>query len=100
MAKAKRPHSNPQKTSSRTRNSSATVSGPAKPGPRDTSDDVANKVAGTQELASAFAFNANKPLEYDAAAATAPPQGISAAPDDPIGGRQHGDREARVGEGG
>ena len=103
MAKAKRPDSKSQKTSSTARNSSATVSGPARPGPGRQSDDVANKVAGTQELASAFAFNANKPLEYDAAAATAPPQGISAAPDDPLVGastvtEKHGSE--KVGSGG
>jgi hypothetical protein len=32
-------------------------------------DDLATKLAGTQELSSRFAFDSNKPLEFDAAAA-------------------------------
>ena len=47
---------------------------------------LADKVAGTQELASTFAFNPNKAAEYDPKAALAPPKGASATPADPIVG--------------
>ena len=47
---------------------------------------LADKVAGTQELASTFAFNPNKAAEYDPKASLAPPKGVSAKPDDPIVG--------------
>jgi catalase len=66
----------------------ASVSGPARPStdPADTSDDLAAKMAGTEELAAAFPYNANKPLEYDPDAAVNPPVGASKKPDDPIVG--------------
>ena len=66
----------------------STVSGPARPStdPADTSDDLAAKVAGTEELAAAFPYNANKPLEFDPDAAVNPPEGISKKPEDPIVG--------------
>ena len=64
------------------------MSGPANPdsATSSTSDDLAAKAAGTQELASSFPFNANKPLEYDPDAATAPEEGQSVVPADPIVG--------------
>ncbi|CAN5772786.1 catalase HPII [soil metagenome] len=49
-------------------------------------DALAEKHAGTQELASAMPFNPTKPAEYDPAAATAPPAGASVRPRDPIVG--------------
>ena len=68
-------------------NSRATVSGPARPAPlQDSPDDLTAKMAGTEALAAAIPFNANKPLEYDPAAAVAPPAGAAVTPDDPIVG--------------
>jgi catalase len=65
----------------------ATVSGPATPSiSPDTRDDLAAKVAGTEALAAAFPYNANKPLEYDPDAAVHPSPGASAKPADPIVG--------------
>ena len=65
----------------------ATVSGPAEPSlTPDSSDDLAAKVAGTQELAAAFPYNANKPFEFDAGAAVHPHPGATAKPRDPIVG--------------
>ena len=86
MAKSKRSNQTPKKPTDAVRTSRTTVSGPAEPAPAPSHDDVAAKVAGTQELASAFPFNANKAAEYDPAAATAPPVGMSATPADPIVG--------------
>jgi catalase len=65
----------------------ATVSGPAVSSiTSDTSDDLAAKVAGSAELAAAFPFNTNKPLEYDPDAALSPAPGPTAKPADPIVG--------------
>jgi catalase len=66
----------------------ATAGRPAKPStkPADTTDDLAAKMAGTEELAAAFPYNANKPLEYDPDAAIAPHEGASKKPADPIVG--------------
>ncbi len=80
-----------------------TVSGPAEPGPIASPDDLAEKIAGTQELAAAVTFNMNKPLEYDRAAATSPPPGIPTLADDPLVGsstvtEKHGSE--KVGSGG
>ena len=47
---------------------------------------LAEKVAGTQDLASAFPFNPNKAAEYEPDAALAPPEGPSVKPRDPIVG--------------
>jgi catalase len=59
-----------------------TVSGPRK-GPRGGADDAAvRKMQGTQALASAFPFNANKPGEIGAAARK-PRAGATAEPSDP-----------------
>ena len=44
------------------------------------------KMAGTQELTSRVRFNANKPLEYDPAAAMAPAPGPHRISGDPIVG--------------
>ena len=49
-------------------------------------DALAEKAAGTQDVASAFPFNAIKSAEYDPAAALTPPEGPSVKPADPIVG--------------
>ena len=82
MAKSKSPKSGDEKAQTR-----ATVSGPADPAARpESSDDLAAKAAGTQDLASKMPFNANKPREFDPDAAVAPEAGQSFEPDDPIVG--------------
>jgi catalase len=88
MPKSDRPTQSKHPIDSRNaRHSRTTVSGPAAPPPHPVSvDDLAAKVAGTEELAAATAFNANKPLEYDPKAAIAPHQGASVKPDDPLVG--------------
>src|SRR5688500_15224325 len=68
------------------RNSRTTVSGAAKPDASGAGDIVAEKAAGTQDVASAFPFNPNKAAEYDPDAALAPPEGASVTPADPIVG--------------
>ena len=69
------------------RNSRATVSGPAKPdGPPAVADALAEKFAGTQELAAEMPFNSIKPAEYDPASAIAPPAGPSFKASDPLVG--------------
>ncbi len=85
MAKSTRPKTTPKKKST-ARNSRATVSGPAAPDSSGAGDVLAEKVAGTQDLASAFPFNPNKGAEYDPDAALAPPEGPSVKPTDPIVG--------------
>ena len=74
------------KNKSTVRNSRATVSGPAQPDASGAGDIVAEKAAGTQDLASAFSFNPTKAAEYDPEAALAPPEGASVTPADPIVG--------------
>jgi len=68
------------------RNSRATISGPAEPDAPPSGDPVAEKAAATQDVASAFPFNAIKAAEFDPAAALAPPEGPSMKPADPIAG--------------
>ncbi|NOT26761.1 MAG: catalase [Acidobacteria bacterium] len=85
MAKSSR-SSKIGKAQSATRNSRTTVSGPAKSDAHGTSDVLSEKLTGTQDLASSFPFNRNKPAEYDPAAALSPPEGASARPADPIVG--------------
>src|SRR6187431_552491 len=68
------------------RNSRTTVSGPAEPDASGAGDVVAEKAAGTQDVASAFPFNPNKAAEYDPDAALEPPKGASVKPSDPIVG--------------
>ena len=72
-------HRRPDKVVSRgdRRNSRSTVSGPASPRPVAVRRPMIwrPKLAGTQELAASIPFNANKPLEYDPAAAVAPAAG-------------------------
>ena len=85
MAKSSRPIKT-AKNKSTIRNSRTTVSGPAKPDASGTGDIVAEKAAGTQDLASAFPFNPTKAAEYDQDAALAPPEGVSVKPADPIVG--------------
>lgn len=61
----------------------STTSGPAtKPGREAISDAATRKLAGTQQLAAAFPFNAAKPSEFGDAAA-APAGGQSVEPPDP-----------------
>ena len=62
------------------------MSGPAEPDASGAGDIVAEKAAGTQDVASAFPFNPNKAAEYDPDAALAPPEGASVKPADPIVG--------------
>jgi len=85
MAKSSRPAKS-VKSKSTVRNSRATVSGPAEPDTSGAGDIAAEKAAGTQDVASAFAFNPNKAAEYDPEAALAPPKGASVKPADPIVG--------------
>src|SRR5688572_21789481 len=85
MAKSSRP-AKTAKNKSTVRNSRTTVSGPAEPDASGTGDSVAEKAAGTQDLASAFPFNPNKLAEYDPDAALAPAEGASVKPSDPIAG--------------
>jgi catalase len=85
MAKSSRSSRSPRPKST-LRNSRATVSGPAEPDASGVGNIVAEKAAGAQEVASAFAFNLNKAAEYDPHAALAPPQGESVTPADPIVG--------------
>src|SRR5215204_3495922 len=85
MAKSFRP-AKTAKDKSTVRNSRATVSGPAEPDWSGPGDILAEKVAGMQDVASAFPFNPNKAAEYDPDAALAPPEGASVKPADPIVG--------------
>jgi catalase len=78
---SKKPHKQSNVRSSRT-----TVSGPTTPDSSGKGDILAEKAAGTQDLASTFPFNPNKAAEYDPDAALAPPEGASAKPRDPIVG--------------
>jgi catalase len=84
MAKSR--SSKTSKEKSAARNSRTTVSGPAKPDGSGGGDIVAEKAAGTQDIASAFLYNPNKAAEYDSDAALAPPEGASVKPADPIVG--------------
>src|SRR5687768_16919873 len=68
------------------RNSRTTVSGAAEPDASGAGDLVAEKAAGTQDVASSFPFNPNKAAEYDPDAVHAPPKGASVTPADPIVG--------------
>ncbi|MBA3271474.1 MAG: catalase [Acidobacteria bacterium] len=84
MAKSKKPNPDSSEPAA-LRNSRATVGGPAVGEPAThTSDDLAAKFAGTQELAASFPFNTNKPFEYDAASALAPKAGQTVEPRDPL----------------
>ena len=74
------------KHKSTVRKSRTTVSSPAKPEASRAGDIVAEKAAGTQDVASALPFNPNKAAEYDLDAALAPPKGASVTPADPIVG--------------
>jgi catalase len=85
MAKRRQPSSS--KTSAAKAQSRPTVSGPAEPdSSADSTDALEAKFAGTNELSSRFAFNENKPGEYDPAVALEPEQGVHAKPDDSIVG--------------
>jgi catalase len=87
-SKARKPSrsAKPARNQSTVRNSRTTVSGPAEADSSGIGDIAAEKAAATQDLASAFVFNANKAAEYDPDAALAPPQGASVKPRDPIVG--------------
>ena len=76
----------PPRNKSTVRNSRTTVSGPAEPDASTAGDVIAEKAAGTQDLASAIPFNPNKAAEYDPVAALAPPEGASVKPADPVVG--------------
>ena len=78
----------PKRSSARstTRNSRATVSGPARPDRPGAGDRLAEKVASSQELAAGLPFNENKPLEYDPEIALAPRAGATAEARDPLAG--------------
>ena len=87
MAKSSRPAKTAKnKIKSTKRNSRATVSGPAEPDTSGAGDLLAEKAAGTQDVASAFPFNPNKSAEYDPDVMLAPPEGASVTPADPIVG--------------
>ena len=83
MAKSKQPRKPKQSV---VRNSRATVSGPAVPGASGRGDALAEKTAGTQELAARFRSNAIKAAEYDPQVALDPPEGHSEKPGDPLVG--------------
>src|SRR5688572_26315829 len=85
MAKSSRPTKTP-KYKSTVRNSRTTASGPAEPDASGAGDVVAEKAAGTQDVASAFPFNPTKAAEYDPGAALAPHAGATVRPADPIVG--------------
>ena len=73
----------------------ATASGPAgKPGRAAISDAATQKLAGTEQLAAAFPFNAAKPSEFGDAAATPTRTDRRAAGSD--GRRQHAHRDQRL----
>jgi catalase len=89
MSKSKPKAKTPKKTPSKVAaiaNSRATVSGPAEPDMPNTGDVLAEKSAGTQDLAASFPYNPNKAAEYDPDAALNPPEGPSMKPADPIVG--------------
>jgi len=75
-----------KKDASTVRNSRATVSGPAEPDRSGAGDALAEKSAGTQDLASSLPYNPNKGQEYDPNLPSVPPQGPSIVPRDPIVG--------------
>ena len=89
----------PPRTRAPSRNSRATVSGPAEPDASGPGDILAEKAAGTQEVASAFPFNPNKAAEYDPDAALAPPEGASVKPADPIVGASTVTERQRIRQG-
>ena len=102
MAKSSR-RPKTDKNKSTVRNSRTTVSGPTEPDASGTGDIVAEKTAGTQDLASAFRFNPNKSAEYDPDTALTPPVGASVKPVDPIVGAStvtELNRSDKVGSGG
>jgi catalase len=68
------------------RNSRTTVSGPAEADSEGSGDRLAEKMAATEDVASAFPFNPNKAAEYDPAAALSPPEGAAVKPSDPLTG--------------
>ena len=62
-----------------------TAAGPAHPSADpNTSDDLAAKMAGTNDLSSAMPFNPNKPLEYRRETSVRPEQGAANKPADPL----------------
>src|SRR5687768_10786912 len=83
-------------------NSRTTVSGAAEPDASGAGDIIAEKAAGTQDVASAFPFNPNKAAEYDPDAALDPPEGASVTPDPIVGASTVSELNgsAKVGSGG
>ena len=84
MAKSARPKNGTKQSAART--SRATVSGPGVPDSPGSGDVLAEKMAGTQNVALAFPFNPNKSAEYDQDAALRPREGPSVKRVDPIVG--------------
>jgi catalase len=84
MAKSARPKNGTKQSTPRT--SRTTVSGPAASDSSGSDDVLAEKMAGTQDVALAFPFNPNKSAEYDPDAALRPREGPSVKPVDPIVG--------------
>jgi hypothetical protein len=80
MAKSARPKNGTKQSTART--SRATVSGPGVPDSPGSGDVLAEKMAGTQNVALAFPFNPNKSAEYDPDAALRPREGPSVKPVD------------------
>jgi catalase len=70
MPKTSRPTKS-AKNKSTVRNSRTTVSGPAEPDASGAGDRIAEKAAGTRDVASGFPFNPDKAAEYNPAAALA-----------------------------
>jgi ElaB/YqjD/DUF883 family membrane-anchored ribosome-binding protein len=84
MAKSARPKNGTKQSTART--SCATVSGPGVPASPGSGDVLAEKMAGTQNVALAFPFNPTKSAEYDQDAALRPREGLSVKVVDPIVG--------------
>src|SRR5581483_9752046 len=85
MAKSKRSKPESSKKAA-ARNSRATMSGPAAPDQSKQRDDLAEKMAATEEVVSAIPYNPIKAQEYDPDAALAPPSGEAVEARDPIAG--------------
>jgi catalase len=85
MAKSRSSRRDELKSRGDRRNSRTTVSGPSKSISSTSSlDDLAAKAAGMQDLARRMPFNANKPHEYDPAAAISPKAGQSLTSRQPV----------------
>ncbi|MDB4875016.1 MAG: catalase [Gemmatimonadetes bacterium] len=81
MPKKKSSGTSPAKAASRN-----TASAPSRPAPPPPNDVLADKAAGTEELAASVPFNPNKPGEFGHDNAVTPPTGFSVPPSSPIVG--------------